>query len=217
MQIKNVWNKGFKGLQDQFMTPLSLLLNTELKHLYTVITRAKVNLWIYESKLVEDHLLPILTQWRDSSEPLIDVVDLNDPNVKPDTSFATVKQSTPKQWKSQGDLLKREKLWEQASLCYKFAHRFDLAAETEIMALEAELSPSRSQYHDLAVAYLKLDEIAHNPRHLVKVADCLLQAAKYPDDYLDISWLYKALRMVCIISYYSMIYSHDNNIIISYC
>lgn len=199
MQVKNVWNKGFKGLQAQFMTPLSLLLNTELKHLYTVITRAKVNLWIYESKPVEDHLLPILTQWRDSTEPLIDIVDLNDPNIESDASFATAKQSTPKQWKSQGDLLKREKLWKQASLCYKFAHRFDLATETEIMALEAEPSPSRSQYHDLAVAFLKLDEIAHNAKHLIKVADCLLQAARYPEDYLDIAWLYKALRMVSII------------------
>ena len=164
--------------------------------MYTVITRAKVNLWIYESEPIDDHLLPILTEWRDSTEPLIDVIDLNDSNVKLDASFATVKHSTRKQWKSQGDLLKREERLKQAALCYKLAHRFDLAAETEVMALEAEPSPSRSQYHDIAVAYLKLDEIAHNANHLVKVANNLLHAAKSAEDYLDIAWLYKTLKMV---------------------
>ena len=175
------------------MTPQSQLLNAELKHLYTVITRAKANLWIYESEAINEHFLPILTEWKESSEPLIHVVDLNDPNEKFEASFATAKHSTPKEWKKQGDLLKREKRWKQASLCYKLAHHFDLVAETEVMALKDEPLP---QYQDIAVALLKLDEIDHNTNHLVEVAGNLCCAAKNPEDFLHVAWLYKALKMV---------------------
>lgn len=172
------------------MTPQSRLLNAELKHLYTVITRAKANLWIYAMK---EHYLPTLKEWRENSVPLIHVVDLNDPNENFEASFATAKCSTSKEWKKQGDLLKREKQWKQASLCYKLAHRFDLVAETEVVALQDEPLP---QYQDIAIALLKLDEIAHNAHHLVEVAGNLCCAAKQPEDFLNVAWLYKALKMV---------------------
>ena len=201
-QGKDVWNKGFKDLQHPYKTPQSMLLNAELKHLYTVITRAKVNLWIYESEPVDEHLLPILTEWKESSMPLIDVVDPNDPSFKFDISFVTAKKSTPKQWKLQGDTLRKQEKWKQASLCYRKAHRFDLEAETEAMALESEeeSTHTRSQYYEIAVAYLKADEILDNATHLVKVAKNLFHAARNPDEYLRAAWLYKALRMVRLIS-----------------
>ena len=89
----------------------SMLLTAELKHLYTAITRAKANLWIYESKPFDEHSLPILRMWREETidAPLIDIVDPNSPSFKFEKSFATAKVSTLKGWKSQGDFLLKNK------------------------------------------------------------------------------------------------------------
>ena len=56
-----------------------MLLNIELKQLYTAITRAKVNLWIYESEPIDEHGLPILAQWRKgfNGRPLVEIVNLD--------------------------------------------------------------------------------------------------------------------------------------------
>ena len=159
-----------------------------MKHLYTVITRAKANLWIYETSA--DCELPILTEW--INKELIEVVDPNDAKFKPHRSFATAKESTPKQWKLQGDLLRSEMKWKQASLCYRKANRPDLETETEAIALEAEPLLTRQQYHEIAVAYLKADEIAHNTRFLLQAAKNLACGR----EYLHAAWLYRTLSKV---------------------
>ena len=169
-------------------------MSIELKHLYTAITRAKVNLWIYESQCFDEHSLPILAEWREGTNnvPLIDVIDPDSPNFIIEKSFATAKKSTPKQWKLQGDTLLRHNRWKQAAMCYRKAHRFDLEAE----ALQANPNLSRPEYQEIVIAYLKADELAHNAAHLVKVAENLLLTAKRPNEYLEIAWLYKSLKMV---------------------
>lgn len=168
-----------------------MILNIELKQLYTAITRAKVNLWIYESEPVDEHLLPILKEWQEgtSNVPLIEVIDPKSPNFTIEKSFATAKKSTPKQWKHQGDTLFQGKRWKQAAMCYRKAHRFDLEAE-------ALLHLSCPKHQEIVLAYLQADEVTHNPAHLVKAAENLYNIAKNPDDYLDIAWLYKSLKMV---------------------
>ena len=136
-----------------------MLLNIELKQLYTAITRAKVNLWMYESEPFDDHNLPILAEWRKGAklneEPLVEIIHVDDPQFEVEKSFS-VRKSTPRQWKLQGDRLLKNERWKQASLCYRKAYRFDLEAKTEVMALEAEPYPL---YHKLALAYLKVHEM----------------------------------------------------------
>ena len=127
-----------------------------------------------------------------SNAPLIEVIDPNNPSFKFEKSFATAKTSTPKQWKSQGDFLLKNKRWKQAAMCYRKAHHFDLEAD----ALLANPHLSRPKYHEIVIAYLQADEVTHNAAHLVKVADYLRHVAKNPDDFLDTAWLYKSLKMV---------------------
>lgn len=195
--MKDVWKEAFLKLRNPpfVKTSHSMLLNIELKQLYTVITRAKVNLWIYESEPIVEHLLPILKEWREGfdSEPLIDIIDPGNQNFSFEKSFATAKKSTPKQWKLQGDTLLQSKRWKQAALCYRKAYRFDLEAEA---LLTSSKLPSCPTYHEIVIAYLQADEIAHNAAFLAEAAKNLCHVAKKPDDYLDIAWLYKSLMMV---------------------
>lgn len=173
-------------------------LNSDLKHLYTAITRAKVNLWIYESEAFDDHDLPILSEWKNGVDgnPLIEVIDPDDPAFNFEQVFATARKSTPSQWKSQGDTLRNSKKWKQAALCYRKAGRFDLEAKTEAMALEADPNASRSLYQKRALAYIKVYEITGDVTYLVKVADNLRNAAKSREDLIDVSKLYNRLKKV---------------------
>ena len=145
----------------------------ELKHLYTAITRAKGNLWIYETMPNQENKLPILREWTSSGDDLVEIIDPKDSNSKPEKSFATAKTSTPRQWKLQGDALRQERRWRQASFCYQRANRSDLETETEAEGLEAQ---PNLHYLEIALAYLKADEVAHDIRFVEKVAKNLLHA-----------------------------------------
>ena len=136
-----------------------------------------------------------MKEWRKgiNSVPLIDVIDPGNPNFSFEKSFATARKSTPKQWKLQGDTLLQSNRWKQAALCYRKAYRFDLEAEA---LLTSNKPLSHTNYHEVVIAYLQADEIAHNAAHLVKVAENLWHAARKPDDFLDIAWLYNSLKMV---------------------
>ena len=207
LQAKEIWKVAFLKLQTSTTkSSHSMLLNTELKHLYTAITRAKANLWIYESRLHDEHSLPILRMWREgiNNVPLIDVVDPNDAGFKFQKSFATAKVSTPKHWKSQGDFLLKNRRWEQAAMCYRNAQRFDLEAE----ALLANPHLSRQKYHEIVIAYLQADELAHNSVYLVKVAENLYNSAKYSYEFLDVAWLYRSLKKVASCIFNNDIFYH---------
>lgn len=156
--------------------------------MYTVITRAKTNLWLYET--TEDKL-PIVTEWIQNG--LMDNFDPNSTEVEPNMSFATAKRDMPKQWKLQGDMLKQEKRWKQACLCYRQAGRFDLEALTQAMALESQLELSELQHLEIASYYFMADEISHNE-------SLLLQAARHLEharSFAEAGWLYEAFSMVC--------------------
>ena len=78
-------------------------------------------------------------------------------------------------------------------MCYRKVNRFDLEAE----ALLANPHLSRQQYHEIVIAYLQADEVAHNSVHLLKAAENLYNAAeKHHYELLDVAWLYKSLKKV---------------------
>ena len=199
VQAKEIWKEALLDLQKfTAKSSHSMLLTTELKHLYTAITRAKANLWIYESKPFDEHSLPILRMWREGTNyvPLIDIIDPSSPSFNFEKSFATAKVSTPEGWKSQGDFLLKNKRWKHAAMCYRKVNRFDLEAE----ALLANPDLSRQRYHEIVIVYLQADEVAHNSVHLLKAAKNMFNAAeKHRHELLDVAWLYKSLKKVIII------------------
>ena len=159
-----MWKKDFEYLP-----------SIELKHLYTAITRAKCKLWIYETTPNKETELPILREWIKSGGELVEVVEPVSSNLT-GLSFVPEKESTSNQWKMQGDVLHQEKKWKQACFCYKRANCPDLEIQTEIERLEAQSQPN---HLEIALAYLKADEVAHDVRFIEEAAKNLVRAGKY--------------------------------------
>lgn len=147
----------------------------ELKHFYTAITRAKCKLWIYETTPDQEIELPILRELIKSDGALIEVIEPTSLNMT-GVSFATARKSIPDQWKMQGDALRQEKKWRQACFCYERANRPDLETQTEIERLETQPQPN---HLELALAYLKADEVAHDVRFIEGAAENLVRAGNH--------------------------------------
>ena len=102
----------------EFDPELDKSLNDELKRLYTAITRAKSNLWIYES----DHklCLPMFDYWKKRN--LVKIVQAQSTE-KSEHIYKVVfaSNSTPEQWKAQGDNLMKKGYFQQALHCYQQA------------------------------------------------------------------------------------------------
>ena len=89
-------------------------LCADLKYLYTAVTRAKCNLWIYDSDKTKR--LPMFDYWH--KRGLVKVVSTTEGGEsKHNVIFASI--STTEQWKVQGDYFSRKHLWEQAQHCYE--------------------------------------------------------------------------------------------------
>ena len=99
----------------QFNPSLNKSLNDELKRLYTAITRAKSNLWIYDSN--QKLRLPMFDYWYKRN--LVKVVQTQRNEDVFDVVFAA--NSAPEQWKAQGDNLMEKCHFEQALHCYQRA------------------------------------------------------------------------------------------------
>lgn len=155
-------------------------LVAELKQLYTAITRAKSNLWIYDSD--ETKRLPMFDYW--NKRGLVKVVKVNE--IDHDNMVIT-KVSSPEEWKKLGDTFKRERLWEPAVKCYKRAGRIDLENEAKAFYFYKQAIQKHSQsdsealYVKAALAFLNSDRAHHNQKLLVWAAKCLKNAKKYTE------------------------------------
>ena len=108
-------------------------LNTELKYLYTAITRARCNLWIYESNADKRTPMFYYFQKRDLVR-VLSVVDSNQfdsKGVKPMDHLTFTKASSPEEWKQQGDRFRVKKMWDMAIFCYNKAGMIGLVNETK--------------------------------------------------------------------------------------
>ena len=163
----------------QFDAKLHKSLNSELKYLYTAVTRAKCNLWIYDSD--RKARLPMFDYWYKRN--LVKVVQAQ-PSAGGQGVYTLVfaSNSTPEQWKAQGDNFKKKHLWEQAILCYQRA-----GIENEYLAKEAHayhlIQRARHQkpqlYLEAALSFLECDELHHSRHYLNGAALCLRNSKKH--------------------------------------
>lgn len=175
----------------------------ELKHLYTAITRAKCKLWIYETTPDQEIEIRILREWSKSGGELVEIIEPASSNMA-GVSLATERKSTLKQWKMQGDVLRQEKKWKQACFCYKRASCPDLETQTEIERLEAQPQPNRLE---LALAYLRADEVAHDVGFIEEAAKNLMREG----NYTLAAQLYMALSKV--IKFLNNYYNFDDSVL----
>ncbi|XP_013369220.1 PREDICTED: TPR and ankyrin repeat-containing protein 1 isoform X4 [Chinchilla lanigera] len=135
------------------------LLNGELKQLYTAITRARVNLWIFDENL--EKRAPAFKYF--IRRGFVQVVKTDENKDFDDSMF--VKTSTPEEWIVQGEYYAKHQCWKirdaayfyKRSQCYKDAFRcfeqiqeFDLALK---MYCQEEL------FEEAAIAVEKYEEM----------------------------------------------------------
>ena len=177
----NVKNPFGKTRPLQFDECQHKSLNSELKYLYTAITRARCNLWIYDSD--ELKRCPVFDYW--FRRGLIKVIKVDDVTDK-DESTLFASTSTSEEWKAQGDYFKKKRLWEPAMKCYRKAQCLHLELETQAYSLvqqarrqTAKSKEAQELYLYAAKNFLECDKIVHSYQSLENAARCLMNAKKY--------------------------------------
>ncbi|KAG8442714.1 hypothetical protein GDO86_011493 [Hymenochirus boettgeri] len=152
---------------------LHKMLNGDLKQLYTAITRARVNLWIFDEN--QEKRAPAFNYF--VKRNFVKVVQTEENKELDDNMF--VKTSTKEEWISQGDYYARHKCWKVAAKCYQkgeatakeklaFAHDAVLQLQTKKVSTREK----QMQYLRLAKTYLECSE--------AKLAlKCLVKAKEY--------------------------------------
>ena len=155
-------------------------LNSELKYLYTAVTRAKCNLWIYDSN--EGKRLPVFDYWH--KRGLAKVIQIDD--ISKDESGLFVTSSTKEEWEEQGDYFKKKQLWEPAKKCYQKAGHPLLEMEAEAYSLVQQAREHKGKemqdlYLKAVLAFLNCDQFCHEVKRLANAATCLKNAKRYGD------------------------------------
>ncbi|XP_071417547.1 TPR and ankyrin repeat-containing protein 1 isoform X2 [Pithys albifrons albifrons] len=156
-----------------FNVEMYKMLNGELKQLYTAITRARVNLWIFDEDC--DKRAPAFKYF--IKRKFVKVVKTDENKDLDDSMFA--KTSTPEEWIAQGDYYAKHQFWEVAAKCYQkggAAEKSKLAlAHDAVLKVHAKKSSPREkkmEYMALAKTYLECGE----PKLSLK---CLFQSKEF--------------------------------------
>ncbi|NWS71047.1 TRNK1 protein, partial [Crotophaga sulcirostris] len=142
-----------------FNVEMYKMLNGELKQLYTAITRARVNLWIFDED--SDKRAPAFKYF--IKRELVQVVKADEKKDLDDSMFA--KTSTPEEWIAQGDYYAKHQFWEVAAKCYQKGgaaekSKLALAHDAVLKVRSKKSSPREKQmeYMTLAKTYLECGE-----------------------------------------------------------
>ncbi len=156
-------------------------LNSELKYLYTAITRARCNLWIYDSDELKRR--PVFDYWY--RRGLIKVIRVDEVTEQEEsTLFAST--STSEEWKTQGDYFKKKNLWEPAVKCYQKAQCTSLEYEAHGYSLvqharrpNTKTKEAQELYLLAAKYFLDSNKLENNYQCLENAARCLMNSKKY--------------------------------------
>ena len=138
--------------------------------MYTAITRAKCNLWIYDSGTTVK--LPMLEYWHKRNAVRISTAD----TIEKEQRFISSTASTHSDWKRQGDTLRKKCLWQQACHCYEKAGYIHLVKETQ--ALEIVQSAKKGgeisdKFFKAALLLFECDECEHDLKYILSATKCL--------------------------------------------
>eukprot|EP00069_Balaena_mysticetus_P001718 bmy_15542T0 len=135
------------------------LLNGELKQLYTAITRARVNLWIFDEN--PEKRAPAFKYFMKRN--FVEVVKMDENKDLDDSMF--VKTSTPAEWIAQGDYYAKHQCWKVAAKCFQKGgalekEKLALAHNAALNMKSKKVSPKEKQveYLELAKTYLECKE-----------------------------------------------------------
>lgn len=193
-------NKSLPGSTDprsnRFDERSHKALNSELKYLYTAITRAKCNLWIYDTN--RKKRLPMFDLWY--KRDLVKVVGNNLTGVEDKENIIFASISDEQQWKVQGDYFMRRCRWEQAKHCYDRAglenKYLSVEANARFIVQQATRQAKPQIYLDAAVDFLYRDQLMHSVQCIMFSAQCLRRAK--PSKLPLAAELFEKLGKVCL-------------------
>ncbi len=165
-------------------------LNAELKYLYTAVTRAKCNLWIYDSDVKAR--LPMLEYWHKREAVKVVTADSGSDQAY---SLVFASNSTPDQWKAQGDNFRKKHLWEQAILCYQRAGSNYLYLVKEAQAyhlIQGARQHKPALFFEAALRFLECSNLKFSIQCLTGAALCLKNSR--PPRYIQAAKLFEKLR-----------------------
>ncbi|KAJ7371740.1 TPR and ankyrin repeat-containing protein 1 [Desmophyllum pertusum] len=168
------------------------VLNSEFKHLYTAITRARVNVWFFDEDMV--HRAPVFEYFQRLG--LVNVVAIGDRDAgSGDLVNMFAAKSTAEEWRKGGIRFYKHRLWVPAIQCFTFAGDTLMLQKSQAQQQAAEAtkfhSTNRQQMRDeflrAVESFLKCDmydeaEIClYNAREWVLLAKLYQKTEKYQD------------------------------------
>lgn len=159
------------------------VLNAELKFLYTAITRAKCNLWIYDCNL--DKRAPVFYYFQ--KRGLVRVLSAPGVSLSGDEIPGKIKQtfttkpSSPEEWIQKGNFFRENKIWEGAIFCYANAGMVELVQETKAYSnmWMANTKQEKHNYTKAALNFLRAFDTHPSKKWIERAANCLFKASKY--------------------------------------
>lgn len=163
------------------------MLNSELKFLYTALTRARCNLWIYDSN--EDKRSPMFYYFQ--KRGLVRTIYIaggqcGESLLSNEEIFA--KKSSKEDWEQQGNYFKRRNNWDLAIFCYTKADREDLVKETHACRHMWNGTKSKNKndiiemkncFLRAALSFFRSFNVHPRVKSLEKAASCLFNAHEY--------------------------------------
>ena len=159
------------------------VLNAELKFLYTAISRAKCNLWIYDCN--PDKRAPVFYYFQ--KRGLVRVFSAPGINLSGDKIPETMKQifttkpSSPEEWTQKGNFFRDNKYWEEAIFCYAYAGMDELVQETKayLNMWIAHTKHGKQYYLKAALYFFRAFNMHPSKKWIERAAKCLFKASKY--------------------------------------
>lgn len=160
------------------------VLNAELKFLYTAITRARCNLWIYDSDPNKSASVFYYFQKRGLVR-VLSVPNSYLPGGKGSEAMEQIftKPSSVEEWKQQGDHFRDNKNWDMAIFCYAQAGMDELVQEMKAhsnMWRANTVHKMRNYgYLKASLHFLRVFDTQPSKKWINKAAICLFKASKY--------------------------------------
>ncbi|KAL3888641.1 hypothetical protein ACJMK2_001006 [Sinanodonta woodiana] len=153
---------------------LHKILNSELKHLYTAVTRARVNLWIFDEDV--EKRAPMFEYFK--AKNLVRCLTLDETDKSKLINTVFTESSSADDWKCRGDYFMKLNLYEAAAKCFEISG--ETSSQKVALAHHIALAAGKmsEKPHDMKEEFLKAARLFLECNIPTKAAICLQNARK---------------------------------------
>ncbi|XP_053381229.1 TPR and ankyrin repeat-containing protein 1-like [Mercenaria mercenaria] len=148
------------------------ILNYELKQLYTALTRARVNVWIFDED--KEKRSPMFEYFK--ARKLVKSVEITELNEENLSNTIFVEKSSMQDWIQRGDYFLKKRLYSVATKCFRKGgdHKKEMLAQANDRALVASRRRYKvKEFREMKADFLFAAEMYLKCEHLSEAAKCL--------------------------------------------